>query len=694
MMLSLGHGFIETLSARLRDPAGTEWSSSESWLLGPTIARQLRRPVALFREDGTLEWAAAEDGTELSAAPLPPTALRLQRHEGSYVVLGPVRLLRKFPTLLFAAAEANRAPGSMEPSTGVEREIAFRKALADAIDVRSTRLELERVHQLWIQRMGLPPRELQLLIALSRLRHAIFHGDPLTAAQQQRLRAAGGAELRAAIDANARNWRELAKGVLAKLFDEESALLPTGLGHLLVQDAAILSSARYQASDQWTEGGRHYVRLRHLDGRTQVVETAAEQGDQRGAYREILVPTASANRETGRYVVDRGGMWYPEPELRDGLAPVDPREYAETLASVAARWHAVTRDDFSLGKRIVDSIPQPLLRYFAAPLTAVDMGDDTGFLLTIRHPGSGSLKRFMTRVDMAGNALPPVRPVDAGPAPSGAIAADTQLALPVPEGVGIVRFGPRPDPAIFIDLLRADSPISAFIEAGIGNRHIRTLVTTRRLRGMLREDSHLAIVGATPEHAFTLLMPVNTETISLVRPGGSMGNLVTDLPAGTVIVDEMFGVRATAADYPARVRAVARQWESAGGRIRKVLRNGSEERESPVAFVERMLSSPVRPNLWNPSKDPISETAYVDYMRGRHANGQAVRHAGLDWLETRQARRDYMAYFAPPHDALPDGTAPPANDLAASNMYELAETAIDASLRPIAVPARPPAPRP
>ncbi|MGN6093264.1 MAG: hypothetical protein ACTHOL_13000, partial [Luteibacter jiangsuensis] len=259
----------------------------------------------------------------------------------------------------------------------------------------------------------------------------------------------------------------------------------------------------------------------------------------------------------------------------------------------------------------------------------------------------------------------------------------------VPEGVDGMRAGPWPDPRVYLRLHDAGSPVSSFMAHGMEDPYLRILANTRRLRAMLREDRHMAVVAGTSEHAVTLVVPLRAESLQLLT---SAGRLSTRLPAGTFVVDDTFGIRAAAAEYPARLREVATRWEAAGGRMLRVGPSGAEERVPPKAFAEKVLATPWRVKLWNPAHDPISELRYADYMRRRHVSDAPVRHAGLDWLETRAARRDFMAYFAPPYDAMPDGVAAPGADVATMDLHELATVAIEAGFRPAAATAEAVAP--
>ncbi|MGE7138437.1 dermonecrotic toxin domain-containing protein [Luteibacter sp. NPDC031894] len=685
LVLALGHAFIETLPARLRDTTAVSWSLRELALLAPVMANEAGTAIALYRADGTFHSGVAPDGTEVSAHRVPADALRLQRRGNHYFVLGP----RSGQSVEYASAFAAVAENTPIASDGAAataalREVRLRHRLAASLESASSRSHLARMHRLWLDPVARSPHERQALRRLSRLRHALIERrDALTESQQRWLDKAG--KDVAMVPSSGALAHTDPIQLLSEIVKAESALLPDGLDHLTVKDAATLADAANRQGEQWSEGDRHYVRLRHLDGRAQIVETSH---DRPGGHREILAPGDAADRATGRHVVDVDGMWYPEMDLREGWTPVDPREYAETLAAVATHMPAAVDGDLTNVERVVDSIPQPLVRFVRTSLTGIEVAGDGGLDFAVQHPVSRAALTFATRVDVRGRPVTWKEPrhtssgASATAAPAFPRPQDHHVAVPLPEGTGRVRHGPTQDPAIYEALVRAERPVSAFIGAEMLDRHVQALVNTRRLRGMLREDSHIVVVGATPDHVVTLAMPVNDRTLDLVATHGADGVLVRDLPAGTVIVDDMYGVRVGVEAYPQLVRQIARRWETEGVSMRRFGPMGVEQRESPLAFTERWLDMPIRPNLWNPRNDPISEARYVDYMRRRHAAGEAVRHAGLDWLQTRTARRDYMSYFAPPYDWLSEGKAPLPSALSAMRMHDLTEVAIGLGFKP------------
>lgn len=687
LILALGHGFLETVPARLRDPRAVVWSAREIALLAQAMSRQAGRPLAFYRQDGTFRFGVSPDGLDFQAGSVPAGALHLRRLGSRYAVRGQRgRTLAEYPSVFAAVAEHGIDPAY---AAAEGREMRFRKALAAAIEAGPLRAELRRMHRLWLEPVVRTPREAQQFRRISRLRHALT--DPregLTDDQQRWLRdARKNARTDTALDEQTAGE---AIALLPEVLEAESALLPEGLDHLLVKDEAVLTDARARKKDRWMRSGRHYVRLRHPDGRWQIVETGPELA---GARRELLAPGdgEAESRGTGRHVADVQGSWFPETDLRDGFAPTDPREYAEALARVADRLPGAVDGDLANVRRLVDSMPQPLLRFLHTSLARIDVtpGGNVAFVLT--HPGSLRTLGFDTGLDVGGRPVPVKVPGARPTLDRQAIPLPQEwMTVAVPEGVEGMRAGPRPDPRVYLRLHDAGSPVSSFIAYGMEDPYLRTLANTRRLRAMLREDRHIAVVAGTNEHAVTLVMPLRAESLKLLT---STGRLSTRLPAGTFVVDDTFGIRAAASDYPARLREVATRWEAAGGRMLRIGPGGSEERVPPTAFAEQVLATPLRVKLWNPAHDPISELRYAEYMRRRHVSGApVVRHAGLDWLETRTARRDFMTYFAPPYDAMPDGVAPPGNEVATMDLHELATVAIEAGFRPAAATAEAVAP--
>ena len=652
LTLAVGHGFIETLSARLRDPAVGPWTPKEVRLLLPNVASVAEMPLALYRSDGSFRDGAMPDGTAFSGDAVPPNALRLQRRSGGYVVLLPTHrpgTPSVYTSLFAAVAEHPSFAHSRRHMSSEMRELDFRKRMADDIDARSTRPELRRMHRLWIDPLLRSSAAGQALKRVSRLRHALIdEHETLTSDQERWLRHARERSGRVSPSSETESSAALV-ALLPDVVEQESSLLPAALHDLTVRDPAVLAQTTGQAADFWSAGGRHYVRLRRLDGQMQIVETS----EVRDGRREILRPGDAADRGTGRFLTQRGHAWFPEPVLADGFAPMPPMEYAETREAIAAMLPATTARAPADVARIVDSIPAPLLHVVRTGLDAVEVADDGGLVLLVRHPQTGVRLRYATRVDRQGRPLSTKLSLALPPAPPAWAANDEQLLLPIPRSADRAPIAPIRDRSTYTSLLLKEQPVSRFIGLDFADRHIRTLVGTRRLRGMLREDRHAAVVAATSEHVFTVLMPVDAESLGWMGRATDVGRRVAELPAGTIVVDGMFGITASAERYPSLAREAARRWEEAGGSMKRTLPDGRKVLVPPADFVERMLSEPVAPNLWSPAADPISEVRYVDYLRRRYVEAGPVVHAGLDWLETRAARRDYMSYFAPDESHLP-----------------------------------------
>ena len=689
LTLALGHGIIETLARRLRHPSGTSWSAREVALLAPSLARMADTPLALYRPDASFELGVRPDGTAFTRQNVPADALHLQRRKDGYAVLADPRrpgVPGAYTSVFSAMAEMPSFADERRSMTAAQREADFRMQMADAIEARSTRPELQRMHRLWIDPMLPSRRQGQVLKRISRLRHALMdRHEGLTEDQQRWLR-------RAAEDQGDRAPENIADDpsalirLLPTVVKAESALLPEGLAHLVVNEPAVIAHGNATA-DAWIFEGRHYVRLRHLDGQTQVVETSMDGG----GYREILRPGDAPDRASGRFVVERDGLWYPETELADGFAPVDPAEYVGLLAAITEKLPQAMRDDLDSIARIVDTVPGPLVRFVRRGLASVDVSADGGLILTVRHSGLGDWMRYFTHVDMQGRPVPSASSHATELGMSVLRQDDKRLVLTVPRSTSPAEA--RSLSAInwstYQRLLQAESPVSSFMARGVGDRHVSTLVNTRRLRGMLREDAHIAVVGATPGHVMTLVMPVNAESLSVAGSGPESGRLIADLPADTIIFDEMFRVRAYATDYARQVRERALAWQASGIKMKRFDPAGPEIEESPVTFAERVLSSPVSANLWSPANDPISEVHYVAYMRNRYATHAPVVRAGVDWLQTRAARRDYMSYFAPPFDVFPDGQLPPSHDVQAQRMHDLTDLAVTVEFSAVGAPGAP-----
>lgn len=697
--LSVGHGILETLSARLRDPSAVTWTPREIELLLPSLTRESARPIALIWEDGTLRFGLRPDGSEFDAHTIPRNAIRLEYADGRYrLAVDPGTKAVEWPSVF---RQVGRAMGESIKRRSWEGE--FRTRLADAFDARSSAPELDIIHRRWIEPTDLPGGKRQALTTLSSLRHALVDRHVgLSSDQVARLRLAD-QTLRAELFAGEPDPRPPFNDVLARMSDlnrqrsdadmdfmmplltriaeEEDALLPRGLNHLVVYQASVLGAGQVVTGDHWTVGWRHYVRLRDLDGRVQVVETGPSYA---GGYRQIRAPDDGLEPTTGRYVVQRDDAWFPEQGLRNGYTLMPPVLDLQAFVSIDVRPPPALDGEDTIIERMVNSIPQPMLRLAGTSLPEAGTTAQGAVEFTIRHPTTGLPVTFPTHLDTAGNPVPRAWRAALLPETLTSSPPDSQLVMPVARSHAPHAAGNSS--ANYLTLLEDERPISAFVEAGFGDRHIKALVQTRRMRGFLREDGHIAVVGATPEHAFTLVMPTDAESLNFVSTGAAGSRAFASLPADTIIVDPMFGVTSTVADYPSAIRAVAERWETGNMVMKRVERDGSETHESPRTFTERLLESPVRANLWNPAGDPISETAYVMYMRRLYAMNGTLRHAGLDWLGSRAARRDYMSYFAKPFDVMPTWDAPPADNVAATTLYDLAKVAVQV----IAPPGSPP----
>src|SRR5262249_53684072 len=101
--------------------------------------------------------------------------------------------------------------------------------------------------------------------------------------------------------------------LVTRVAETYDGLLPDALEQLVVKDDPVMLEAALQSADHWTDGGRHYVRLRHFDGRAQVVETAPyvpASPYQAGQTIEILLPGDSGYRGTGQHVFEAYGLWF------------------------------------------------------------------------------------------------------------------------------------------------------------------------------------------------------------------------------------------------------------------------------------------------------------------------------------------------------------------------------------------------
>jgi hypothetical protein len=447
---------------------------------------------------------------------------------------------------------------------------------------------------------------------------------------------AGNGDVRHALFLGERDGARFVERLVARIVANEDALLPPGLAHLVRGDEATLALAAKQHADTWLDGARKFARLRDLAGRTQVVEVSLAAAD---GLHELLAPPGRGARGTGRFVFQRDGKWYPTPGLRGGFDPVDSPGRPEAAAAIRHHLPLGAAPDDAAMQRILDSIPQLVLRDVAEHLDNVRILPDTTLELQLRQPEG--VWAYQTRMNRHGLPIPYLR--STGPAPARPPTPVSHYLRLAPANE--IARSPTP-PAMLRQrrsLLASGAPISRFIALGVRGTHTQALVNARRLRGMLAEDDRMAVVAAVDGHAFTLVLPIDARTVHQ-REWASIG----ELPAGSRIIDSLYGVATTPAEYPARIRAVARRWSVLGESIDVTAPDGSVLRATAKDFTDHVLTAPVRISLWNPLHDPISEAAYLEYIRYRYEHQVQRSRAGLDWLTTEEARRDYTAYFAPP----------------------------------------------
>lgn len=454
---------------------------------------------------------------------------------------------------------------------------------------------------------------------------------------------AGRGEVRRALKMGEYQWADFADRLIERIVDNQNALLPEGLEHLLVKGSDVSDPAGKASGDSWIVNGRRYARLTNLANRAHVVETGPPGVD--GTH-EILSPHKTGNRGSGRFIVQRDGKWYPTDRLRHAYDPLDAAGRTQAAASI--RQHMKNAPTAAVMENILDAIPQPLLNDVAQRLTAVEVDAGYGLVLTLDSPTGGTWS-YRTMLDADGkpsalatraDAAAASRPV--APAPhneSRPSLAERHHALDAYADAG----KDKDSEVIFRELIERNAPVSTHIALDVGDKHIRSLMDARRLRGMLAEDDAMVMVASVPGHTFTVILPGDAGL-----PEAGSWATIADLPAGTRIVDSWYGFSGDAASYADRIRAIAKDWHAKGTTIRQADSKGAMQTVTPPAFTEQVLSAPVRIATWNPRHDPISEAAYVDYLRYRQDRPILRRRAGLDWLTTDAARRDYLRYFAPP----------------------------------------------
>jgi hypothetical protein len=140
------------------------------------------------------------------------------------------------------------------------------------------------------------------------------HGDPIRSRPVDEsfspiidvLLNAGNGELRIALSKGEWDWRLFANDVLARIVRDEDGLLSAYDEYLVVNDASVLAQAR--GHDRWVAGGRQFVTLTNLEGRTQVVETSLAPTS--GTYYRVIRPGSAIAIGYAGSVVERDGRWY------------------------------------------------------------------------------------------------------------------------------------------------------------------------------------------------------------------------------------------------------------------------------------------------------------------------------------------------------------------------------------------------
>jgi hypothetical protein len=306
-ILALGHGFVESLPARLRDPTAVAWNEEEVRVIAPIMAKAVGHPLAFYNEN-LLDYTAMPDGSnqEGRLAPYgraPTRALDIKRIDGRYHVADDNGWVRTFDSAISAVAWGKKA--TARPPEQVEANI--RNAMAEDIEGRSTLPELRRIHEQWI------PKDMHAksdLIEISQLRHVLFDGYEIpTPRQVATIKRAIGTKLAELLRQNAGDddLANVANEALTKIIGDKSGLLPEELDHLVVKDPTIVEHPQWFHGEDLYLKQHRYVRLRDFHGRTQVVETAPTDG---GLYRAIRVPgEALGLGSTHHQVVDIGSKW-------------------------------------------------------------------------------------------------------------------------------------------------------------------------------------------------------------------------------------------------------------------------------------------------------------------------------------------------------------------------------------------------
>lgn len=118
------------------------------------------------------------------------------------------------------------------------------------------------------------------------------------------------------------DFRLFGERIMRRVATDENPLLEAPADRFAITEQRVLTDAQGQRRDRWSVDDRHFVRLRSLDGHTQVIETRA--ADTHGEF-EVLRPDAQArgDRGTGYFVMQRDDLWYPvsqEPRTSVGEA--------------------------------------------------------------------------------------------------------------------------------------------------------------------------------------------------------------------------------------------------------------------------------------------------------------------------------------------------------------------------------------
>ncbi|MGN6091196.1 MAG: dermonecrotic toxin domain-containing protein [Luteibacter jiangsuensis] len=261
--LAIVHAFVENLPRRLRNPHARSWTGWEARIIAPVLAKAVNRPIALY-EGPFLRYTAWHDGrlvdaAEGSAARPPDNALRLTLREGKYHVADATGFGKEFGGYIKAIAWGAQTPSSSAEAS----EPALREAMASELENRSRMPELKRAEREWIP-ADMPDRAGLLELSHLRLRLTDPHETP-EARDYRQMSWAGTERPDAGAVATA----------LKHLIQTRSGLLPGELDFLVVNDPAMDAMASTRGwGDDWSAGGRHYVRLRDLYGHSQVVRTS------------------------------------------------------------------------------------------------------------------------------------------------------------------------------------------------------------------------------------------------------------------------------------------------------------------------------------------------------------------------------------------------------------------------------------